>query len=156
MKRAPAGKPGALKRTKTELANMDANKAWKILQTYADLVTGTPGRAGEQMEGWGDIEDADPEFLLASFFRSHAFEGEEYRLPEAVLRERWRIGCKREGKIAPFRTNQGLGDFDKRGQRLPDYVVLEGKVTVIRHRPFVPLLCRYPLAGIYYMRGQMR
>ena len=47
-----------------------------------------------------------------------------------------------EGKLTPYKSNQGLGQFDKYGRTLPDYDVgVGGKVTVKRHRPFTPFLC---------------
>ena len=79
------------------------------------------------MEGWGDEDGLDPidsdqaEFMVATFFRNHALKGELYRLPKKVLQQRWKMGCKREGKI-PYKFNQGLGLFDKCGHRLPDYM----------------------------------
>jgi hypothetical protein len=69
-------------RTDTELRGLDLYYArhYPALLSHGDLA-----KAG--IEGWEeDKEDSD--FFLASFFRSHAFEGEEYRLPDAVLRER--------------------------------------------------------------------
>ena len=114
--------------------------------------------AKEGMEGWGDDEGLDPidsdqaEFMVATFFRNHAFKGELYRLPKTVLQKRWRLGCKRDGKI-PYKFNQGLGLFDKYGRRLPDYDVgFGGKVTVKRNRPFIPFLS----ASIYLMRREIR
>ena len=85
--------------------------------------------AKEGMEGWGDGDELDPidsdqaEFMVATLFRNHALKGELYRLPKKVLQQRWKMGCKREGKTIPYKFNQGLGLFNKYGRRLLDYDV---------------------------------
>jgi hypothetical protein len=83
----------------------------------------------------GDVPD------LLDGDQSHALDPKLYKLPKRVLQQRWKLGCKREGKIIPFRSNKGLGLFDKYGARLrlPDFDV--NRVTIKRHRQFTPFLC---------------
>ena len=112
------------------------------------------------MEGWEVGVDPDTprdfmDYTVAAFPRSHALDGKEFKLPKAVLQKRWRLGCKRQGKIIPFETDQGLGQFDRWGHRLPDYVTLEGKVVVNRNLPLTPFLCLKPLASIYLVGGRV-
>ena len=104
------------------------------------------------MTGWINDDDNPEDWEPAL----GAFDKKIYRLPSKVLRQRWRLCCKREGRIVAYRLNNGLGLFDRRGHRLPDYVILCGKITIIRRRQFTPFLCLKPLASIYLMRGAMR
>ena len=114
-----------------------------VLQTYEAL-----SEAG--MGGWDfgaeNSHDVDDWWLPTE----GALKGKAYSLPDKVLKQRWRMGCKREGSF-PFKKNAALGLFGRRGHRLPDYVVLGGKVVVIRNREFTPSLCLYPLASIYLL-----
>ena len=123
------------RRTKTELASMCAfyNACYSTLISLENL-------ARDGMTGWKDSGDGDgdQDFLLASFTRGHAQKGRQYRLPKAVMKRRHKIGCERYGKI-PFATNQGLGLFDKFGNRLPIYPRGDGNdVIVWRRRSLSP------------------
>jgi hypothetical protein len=117
-------------RSVSELANLSAYQGtyWTILKAFEKV-------ADEGFEGWAD-EEFDPvwsdqaEFMVASFFRSHVLKGKQYRLPNDVLRTRWRLGCERLGTRIKFKVNGGLGLFDKKGHRLPDYPsVIDERVT---------------------------
>jgi hypothetical protein len=115
-------------RTETENANRAAHygRSWEILKGYE-------AAAKDGME----------------------FDSQEYRLPDNVLRQRWRMGCKRQGKIIPFMKNQGLGLFDKKGHSLPIYPTPNDEITRVRSKTFTPFLCRYPLASIYLVGGEI-
>ena len=141
--------------TRTELADRTAFcGVWRVkLEAYEKI-------ALEGMEGWGDddpdsIESNQAEFMVASFFRSHALRSEQYKLPNNILRRRWRIGCKRQGQIIPLETNQGLGLFDKHGQRLPDFTYIGGKVISVSRLQSTPNICLYGIASIYLVGGEV-
>jgi hypothetical protein len=148
----PPTKPRKARPRKTphavgEFANRDAYYPtyWPRLESYEQIAT-------TGLEGWEEDEEADAAFLVASFFTSPAFKGKEYRLPDSVLRRRWRLGCKRNELIVPFAINGGLGPFDKYGLRLPEYCQ---RVIMPRVKTHGPYLCRYPLASIYLVGGRI-
>jgi hypothetical protein len=132
-------------RTPRELVNKDA-----FYGVWRDQIAGFEKIARDGMEGLEDEDerwDIENNFMIASLLRNHAFKGKQFKLPEKVLPQRWRKGCKRQSKIIPFSTNQGLGLFDKYGHPLPDYSCLQGKVVVIRNRPFRSYA--YALSPVY-------
>jgi hypothetical protein len=142
-------------RTGSELANKDT-----FYGVWRGKIESFEKVAEEGMEGFEsgvDPEDSEDhmDYAVASVPRSHTLEGEQFNLPLTVLRQRWRYGCKRQGKIIPFSTNQGPGQFDKCGHPLPDYSHLTGEVAVNRNLPSVPFLCLKPLASIYLVGGEV-
>ena len=137
-------------RTATELAGRDLfyGVQYLVLQTYEDLAAAGLDGFNQGKENSHDVDDW--------WFPSEGgFDPKAYRLPDKVLRQRWRMGCKRTAKIIPFRRNSGLGLFDRRGHLLPDYAFIQGRVVVIRNRTFTPFLCRHPLASIYLIGGRV-
>ena len=136
--------------TAAELASRDlySRVHHLVLRTHEELE-----KAG--LEGWdqGKVNSHDIDDWW--FPSAGGFNPKAYRLPDKVLRLRWRLGCMRDGKIIPFSTNAGLGLFDRRGHRLPDYTVINGKVVVIRNSQFIPFLCLFPLASIYLIGGEV-
>jgi hypothetical protein len=136
--------------TETELAGRDLfyGVQYLVLQTYEDL-------AAQGMDGWGQGREDSYDLDDWWFPSIGALEGKQYRLPRKVLMLRHRMGCKRDGQIIPFKTNAGLGLYDRRGHRLPDYTFVQGKVVVIRNRQFTPFLCRFPVASIYLVGGEI-
>jgi hypothetical protein len=133
--------------TGTELQSRDAfyPRFFAILQTLEDT-------AATGLDGWEDREDEDQEMWFPC---SGAFDHKLYKLPRKVLQQRWRLGCKRQGKITPFKSNQGLGLFDKFGNGLPIYPA-EGDDRCVRLKlTYTPFLCLKPLASIYLVRGEV-
>jgi len=133
--------------TATELQSRDAfyGRCFAILQTFEDA-------AAAGMDGWEPCEDEDQEMW---FPLSRAFERKLYKLPKKVLLHRWRLGCKRQGMIIPFKSNQGLGLFDKFGSCLPIYPREEDDRCVRLKLNCTPFLCLKPLASIYLVRGEV-
>ena len=113
----------------TELAGRDLfyGVQYLVLQTYEDL-------AAAGLEGWDQGKEDSYDVDDWWFPSAGGFDPKAYRLPDKVLRQRWRMGCKRQGKIIPFGKNAGLGLFDRRGHLLPDYTFTNGKVVIIRTR----------------------
>jgi hypothetical protein len=110
-----------------------------LLTTYSELPS--------NKEGWSGDGHADQD----SSFAPAASKGSAYYLPLAVLRERWLRGCNRTGLIT-FKTNGGLGLFDKFGNRLPVYSL---RATLPRKRVSGPVLCLRPVASIYLIGGKI-
>ena len=135
--------------TRTELQNKDAfyRVCFAILQTLEDT-------APTGMDGWEDREDEDQDHEMW-FPSSGAFDHKLYKLPKKVLTQRWRLGCKRQGKITPFKSNQGLGLFDKFGSQLPIYPAVTDDRCVRLKLTCAPFLCLKPLASIYLVRGEV-
>ena len=133
--------------TKTELQSRDDfySRCFAILQTFENT-------AATGIDGWEDREDEDEEMWFPS---SGAFGHKLYKLPKKVLRQRWRLGCKRQGKITPFKSNQGLGLFDKFGNQLPIYPTRADDRCVRLKFTHTPFLCVKPLASIYLVRGEV-
>lgn len=107
-------------RTETELRNLKA---------YYGNCHGALGSheavAKDGMKGWKDKGDGEGNegFLLASFMRSHAQNGKEFRLPKKVKRARHKLGKQKEGLKRQEPLKGCLGLFDKFGRWLvlPDY-----------------------------------
>ena len=95
-------------RTATELAGRDLYQGghYLVLRTHEDLA-----KAG--MEALEDndpdpIESSQAEYLVANFFRSHAFTGKKYRLPHKVLRLRHRRAASGTARLSHSAQMQGL------------------------------------------------
>jgi hypothetical protein len=133
--------------TATELQNKDVfyKCCLAILQTFEDT-------AAAGIEGWQVREDEDQEMW---FPPSGAFDRKLYKLPKEVLLRRWRLGCKRQGKITPFKSNQGLGLFDKFGNQLAICPTRTDDTCVRLKFTYTPFLCLKPLASIYLVRGEV-
>jgi hypothetical protein len=133
--------------TKTELQSKDAfySHCFALLQTFEDT-------AATGIDGWDDREDEDREMWFPC---SGAFDHKLYKLPRKVLQQRWRLGCKQQGKIIPFASNQGLGLFDKFGSQLPIYPAGADDRCVRLKLTYTPFLCLKPLASIYLVRGEV-
>jgi len=132
-----------------ELQSKDAfySRCFAILQTFEDT-------AARGIDGWEDREDEDPDQEM--WFPSlGAFDRKLYTLPKEVLLRRWRLGCKRQGKITPFKSNQGLGLFDKLGNQLAIYPSRTDDTCVRLKFTYTPFLCLKPLASIYLVRGEV-
>jgi hypothetical protein len=110
------------------------------------------GRAG--MEGWAeDGAGADEggyvdieEYMWEP--SSAALSKKKYRLPENILRQRWRIAKKRHGKKLPFLKKDGLGLYDRYGNYLPQFAITTDKITIVKCRN-AQFLKKFPLASIY-------
>ncbi len=86
--------------TARELQCRDAfyGRCFASLQTHQDT-------AAMGIEGW---EDGEAEARVMWFPSSGAFDRKLYGIPKAVLSRRWRFGCKRQARIVPYKSNQGL------------------------------------------------
>jgi hypothetical protein len=133
--------------TPTELQNRDAfyGRCFAILQIYEDT-------AAAGIDGWEDREDEDQEMW---FPPSGTFDRKLCKLPKKVLLQRWRLGCKRKGRIMPFKSNQGLGLFDKFGNQVPIYSTTAGDRCMRLKLTCTRFLCLKPVASIYLVRGEV-
>jgi hypothetical protein len=118
-----------------------------VLRTFEDT-------AAAGIDGWEDHEDEEQEREMW-FPSSGSFEPKLYKLPKRVVQQRWRLGCKRQGKIVPIRSNQGLGLFDKFGSTLSIYPSTTDDRCVRLKLTCTPFLCLKPVASIYLVRGEV-
>ena len=135
--------------TTAELQSKDVfyRVCFAILQTFEDT-------AAAGIEGWEDQEHQEQESEMW-FPSSGSFDSKLFKLPKRVLQQRWRLGCKRQGKIVPVRSNQGFGLFDKFGHPLAIYPNTAEERCMRLKLTYTPFLCLKPVASIYLVRGEV-
>ena len=87
----------------TELAGRDLFHGvnYLVLQTYEDL-------AATGMDGWNQGKEDSHDVDDWWFPSKGGFDPKAYRLPDKVLRQRWRMGCKRKARLSHSAKMQDL------------------------------------------------